>query len=78
MLLLLFREAGKVSSVRLRCLTESSPETRLQRLLYKQRFEEALTFARLFYLDAEVRDVWGGVGGAYLNPPEADPAREVL
>ncbi|KAK7116086.1 kinetochore-associated protein 1-like [Littorina saxatilis] len=46
--------AGKVSSVRLRCLMETNPETRLQRILHKKRFEEALQFAQLFQLDAEL------------------------
>ncbi|XP_076465746.1 kinetochore-associated protein 1-like [Babylonia areolata] len=44
----------KVSTVRLRCLTETDPETRLQRILHKNRFEEALQFARLFNLSTEL------------------------
>ncbi|KAL8602243.1 hypothetical protein ACOMHN_022756 [Nucella lapillus] len=50
----LARDYTQVSTVRLRCLTETYPETRLQRLLHKQRFEEALHFARLFHLDTEL------------------------
>ncbi|CAC5425573.1 KNTC1 [Mytilus coruscus] len=41
-------------SVRLRCLTETNPETRLYRILHKNRFEEAETFAKLYRLDTEL------------------------
>ncbi|XP_071962384.1 kinetochore-associated protein 1-like [Antedon mediterranea] len=43
-----------VSSLRVRCLIEALPETRFQRLLHKQKFDEAEKFARLFKLDVEL------------------------
>ncbi|XP_022097333.1 kinetochore-associated protein 1-like [Acanthaster planci] len=43
-----------ISTLRVRCLTEALPETRFHRLLHKQKFEEALQFARLFKLDEEL------------------------
>ncbi|XP_061674025.1 kinetochore-associated protein 1 isoform X2 [Syngnathoides biaculeatus] len=43
-----------VSSLVIRCLTETLPENKLSRLLYKQRFEEAEKFAALFELDLEL------------------------
>ncbi|XP_049618952.1 kinetochore-associated protein 1 isoform X1 [Syngnathus scovelli] len=43
-----------VSSLIVRCLTETLPENRLSRLLHKQRFEEAEQFAALFELDLEL------------------------
>ncbi|CAG2235523.1 KNTC1 [Mytilus edulis] len=41
-------------SVRLRCLTETNPETRLYRILHKNKFEEAEEFAKLYRLDTEL------------------------
>ncbi|XP_061758400.1 kinetochore-associated protein 1 [Nerophis ophidion] len=43
-----------VSSVVVRCLTEALPESRLSRLLYKHKFEEAERFAIAFQLDLEL------------------------
>lgn len=41
-------------SVRLRCLTETNPETRLYRILHRKQFEEAETFAKIYRLDTEL------------------------
>ena len=49
-----YRNADLVCNVKLRCLTETDPEARLQRLLQKNQFEEALDFASLYQLDTEV------------------------
>ncbi|XP_064600912.1 kinetochore-associated protein 1-like [Liolophura sinensis] len=40
--------------LRVRCLTEALPETRLIRLLNKNRFDEAMQFAKMFSLDTEL------------------------
>ncbi|XP_048259831.1 kinetochore-associated protein 1-like [Haliotis rufescens] len=45
---------GQSATVRFRCLTETNPQTRLYRILHKQRFEEAEKFARMFNLDTEL------------------------
>ncbi|XP_028824340.1 kinetochore-associated protein 1 isoform X2 [Denticeps clupeoides] len=45
---------GDGSAVVMRCLTESLPEKRLNRLLYKHQFEEAENFAAAFGLDMEL------------------------
>ncbi|KAL5009399.1 hypothetical protein ScPMuIL_014980 [Solemya velum] len=51
---LCFSNPGHVSTVRFRCLTETNPETRLARLLQKNKFEEAEFFAKAYGLDMEV------------------------
>ncbi|RMX40569.1 hypothetical protein pdam_00016563, partial [Pocillopora damicornis] len=43
-----------ISSIRIRSLTEALPENRLSRLLHKQKFDEALRFAKQFNLDIEI------------------------
>ncbi|XP_073696057.1 kinetochore-associated protein 1 [Garra rufa] len=43
-----------VSTVVIRCFTEALPENRLNRLLYKHKFEEAEKFAKAFGLDVEL------------------------
>ncbi|XP_067682442.1 kinetochore-associated protein 1-like [Haliotis asinina] len=45
---------GLSATVRFRCLTETNPQTRLYRILHKQRFDEAEKFARMFNLDTEL------------------------
>ena len=42
------------SSLRIRILTETQPDTRLHRILHKKRFDEAKNFAEQFNLDVEV------------------------
>ncbi|PVD19763.1 hypothetical protein C0Q70_20254 [Pomacea canaliculata] len=48
------RNPSKISTIRFRRLSETSPETRLHRILQKKKFEEALQFAQLFHLDREL------------------------
>uniref|UniRef100_A0A8C1L5N5 Kinetochore associated 1 n=1 Tax=Cyprinus carpio TaxID=7962 RepID=A0A8C1L5N5_CYPCA len=43
-----------VSAVVIRCFTEALPENRLNKLLYKHKFEEAEKFAKAFGLDVEL------------------------
>ncbi|KAK3578691.1 hypothetical protein CHS0354_008549 [Potamilus streckersoni] len=43
-----------ITQVRFRCLTESDPSTRLSRILYKNKFEEAEDFAKMYQLDIEL------------------------
>ncbi|XP_009300259.2 kinetochore-associated protein 1 isoform X2 [Danio rerio] len=43
-----------VSTVVIRCFTEALPENRLNKLLYKHKFEEAEKFAKTFGLDVEL------------------------
>ena len=43
-----------ISSLRIRILTETQPDTRLHRILHKKRFDEAKNFAEQFNLDVEV------------------------
>uniref|UniRef100_A0A671KN10 Kinetochore associated 1 n=1 Tax=Sinocyclocheilus anshuiensis TaxID=1608454 RepID=A0A671KN10_9TELE len=43
-----------VSTVVIRCFTEALPENRLNKLLYKHKFEEAEKFAKAFGLDVEL------------------------
>ncbi|XP_064624498.1 kinetochore-associated protein 1-like [Lineus longissimus] len=43
-----------VSTLRIREISEAQPETRLYRLLHKENFEEAESFAKLFHLDIEL------------------------
>ena len=52
-----------ISSLRIRCLTESQPETRLSRILHKEQFDEAEQFARLYNLNVEV-------GKSLIRPTE--------
>ncbi|XP_078352521.1 kinetochore-associated protein 1-like isoform X2 [Oculina patagonica] len=47
-------DAGQISCLRIRSLTEALPENRLSRLLHKQKFDEAERFARQFNLDIEL------------------------
>lgn len=44
----------QASGWQLCCLAEADPETRLRRLLAKQRFSEAMSFAEKFYLDMQL------------------------
>lgn len=41
-------------SVRMRCLTETNPETRFYRILHRKNFEEAESFAKIYRLDTEL------------------------
>ncbi|XP_076321789.1 kinetochore component rough deal isoform X2 [Tachypleus tridentatus] len=43
-----------ISSLRVRAVCEASPETRLTKLINKQKFEEALDFARKWNLDLQM------------------------
>ncbi|XP_043096489.1 kinetochore-associated protein 1 isoform X3 [Puntigrus tetrazona] len=43
-----------VSTVVIRCFTEALPENRLNKLLYKHKFEDAEKFAKAFGLDVEL------------------------
>ncbi|KAL3872886.1 hypothetical protein ACJMK2_036067 [Sinanodonta woodiana] len=43
-----------ITQIRFRCLTESDPSTRLSRILYKNKFEEAEAFAKMYQLDIEL------------------------
>ncbi|XP_074641293.1 kinetochore-associated protein 1-like [Tubulanus polymorphus] len=43
-----------VAELRIRSITEAQPETRLYRLLHKEKFDEAIEFAKLFELDVEL------------------------
>ncbi|KAI8514896.1 Kinetochore-associated protein 1 [Branchiostoma belcheri] len=45
---------GLVSTLRVRCLTESLPDTRFHRLLHKKQYQEALKFADTYELDVEL------------------------
>eukprot|EP00795_Rhopilema_esculentum_P003310 gene3310-1645_t len=43
-----------ISSIRLRCLTEALPSSRFMRLLHKQKFDQAIEFAKQYNLDVEL------------------------
>ncbi|CAH1790791.1 unnamed protein product [Owenia fusiformis] len=43
-----------ISTLRLRCLSEAMPDTRLNRILHKKQFNEAEQFAKQFGLDVEL------------------------
>ncbi|XP_056602843.1 kinetochore-associated protein 1 [Triplophysa dalaica] len=48
------RDGDPVSTIVIRCFTEALPENRLNKLLYKHKFEEAEKFAKAFELDVEL------------------------
>ena len=45
--------AAEVESIRVKALVESLPELRLERLLRREKFEEAETFAKKYNLNTE-------------------------
>ncbi|XP_011306645.1 kinetochore-associated protein 1 [Fopius arisanus] len=47
-------QRGVIDTIRIKAIEESSPEFRLQRLLRRQKFEEAREFSRKFGLDEEM------------------------
>lgn len=47
----IINNAGCISELRVQCVYETQPELRLTRLIRKQRFEEAIKFAKMFNID---------------------------
>lgn len=45
---------GLISELRVQCVYETHPELRLTKLIRKQRFEEAIKFAKMFNIDPVV------------------------